>query len=194
LIRRVLTLPKDRGLLRQRSTRIKTFDATALSLAEDLVDTWRDAGAYGLSGVQIGVMKRMMLFRDDDGEPVVVANPKVLTARGDIKDYDGCLSLPGIFARTRRPAEIELVGQRPDGSKYREHLKDFVARIALHELDHLEGIFFIDRLDSTDDLYTLESEKDESGEETVREVPLSPSELHFVEKEIRPLPGFALTV
>lgn len=194
MVRRVLTLPRDRGPLRTRSTRIKTFDKESLALAEDLVDTWREAGAYGLSGPQIGVMKRMMLFRDEDGEPVLVANPKVITARGEIKDYDGCLSIPGIFARTRRPAEIELTGQKPDGSKYRHHLEGFTARIALHELDHLDGILFIDRLDTMEDLYTLESTEDASGEKSTEEVPLSESERRFVEKEIRPLPGFAVTV
>lgn len=192
MVRPVLTLPKDRALLRQRSTKIKAFDEETMALAQDLVDTWAKANAYGISAPQIGVPRRAMLFRNEEGLPVVVVNPKILSAKGEEKEYDGCLSIPGIYGRTRRAFEIEITGQRPDGTRFRQHLAGITARIAQHELDHLDGVLFIDRVDTPDDLYTIGKVETDDGEES-QELPLTESERRFVEREMRPLPGYALT-
>lgn len=194
MVRRILTLPRDREMVRSRSVKVKSVDKEILSLIADMKDTWADAGAYGISAVQIGDLKRIILFRSHEGDAVVVINPKILSAKGEEMDYDGCLSIPGIYAKTRRATEIELTGLSPDGSHYRKHLEGFTARIAQHELDHLDGILFIDRLDSMDDLYTLEKVTAEDGEIESQEVPLDKTDERFIQRERQPLPGFALQV
>lgn|GEM_PF-549808 len=195
MVRRILTLPQDRHGLRSRSVRVKHFGPELEDLCTDLRDTFSAQSAYGLSAPQIGVLKRVFLFRhseDDESDIVIVVNPKVISARGEERDYDGCLSIPHIYARTRRPLEIEFSGLLPDGSKYREHLTGLPARIALHELDHLDGVLFIDRLDDFDDLYTIGHVKTEAGEEETQEIPLPPEDRALMERERRPLPGFVL--
>lgn len=195
MVRRILTLPKDRKTLRSRSVRVKNFGPELEELCADLKDTFDAASAYGLSAPQIGVLQRVFLFKhgeEDDDDIMIVVNPKLISARGEERDFDGCLSIPHIYGRTRRPLEIELSGQLPDGSKYREHLEGLPARIALHELDHLDGVLFIDRLDDLDDLYTIGHVKTEAGDEETQEVDLSPEERAFMEREVRPLPAFVL--
>ena len=122
MIRRILTLPQDRSALRARSVRVKQFGPDLEELCNDLKETFEAQSAYGLSAPQIGVPKRVFLFRhneDDDRDIVIVVNPKLISARGEERDYDGCLSIPHIYAHTRRPREIEFSGLLPDGSKYR---------------------------------------------------------------------------
>lgn len=194
MVRRILTLPKDRKTLRSRSVRQKTFGPELEELCTDLRDTFDQASAYGLSAPQIGVLKRVFLFRYGEAadDVMIVVNPKLISARGEEFDFDGCLSIPHIYGRTRRAVEIELTGQLPDGSKYREHLEGLPTRIALHELDHLDGVLFIDRLDAFDDLYTIGHVATEAGEEETEEVPLTPEERAFMEREQRPLPPYVL--
>jgi peptide deformylase len=184
VIRDVLTIPGQRSVLRSRSLKVRPGDPTLAGLIHDLVDTWTDAHAYGLSAPQLGVLQRVLLYRQEDGTPAVVVNPKVISVRGEEKGYDGCLSIPGIYGTTRRPEEVEFTGEDQVGQRIRRKLKAFTARIFLHELDHLEGVLFIDRLDSLDDLYTLErNDQDES-----EEVALSAADRRFVAREQRPLP------
>ncbi len=189
MIRDVLTIPGQRSLLRSRSLKVRPGDPGLAALVQDLIDTWTDAHAYGLSAPQLGVLQRVFLYRQEDGTPAVVVNPKLIAVRGEEKGYDGCLSIPGIYGTTRRPVDVEFTAEDAEGSRIRRRLRDFTARIFLHELDHLEGVLFIDRLDSLDDLYTL----DESEEGEREEIPLSAQDRRFVAREQRPLPTF-LTV
>ncbi len=189
MIRDVLTIPGQRSILRSRSVKVRPGDVALGQLIQDLIDTWTDAHAYGLSAPQLGVLQRVLLYRQEDGTAAVVVNPKVIAVRGEEKGYDGCLSIPGIYGRTRRPEEVEFTGEDETGRRIRRRLKAFTARIFLHELDHLEGVLFIDRLDSLDDLYTLERNDEDDNEE----VALSAADRRFVAREQRPLPTF-LTV
>jgi peptide deformylase len=180
MVRRILTLPEDETVLRQRSVKVKRLDQATRDVIQDLKDTFARERAYGLSAPQIGVLRRIILFRGDKEEepPMVLMNPKILRADGEEKDYDGCLSIPGIYGRTRRAARIVVVGQDEHGEDVRLKLSDFTARVAQHEIDHLDGILFIDRIDSLDDLYALERQE---GEEEA------------VERFRRMLPAIALT-
>ena len=126
-------------------------------------------------------------------EPEIIVNPKIIKARGELTDFDGCLSVPGIYGVTRRAAEIEITAWDQHGSPIRRSFEGFDARIIQHEVDHLEGVLFIDRLDSLDGLYTLESVHEAGTRETYQEKrPLTPAVQDFIERMRRPIPGHAL--
>lgn len=155
--------------------------------------------AHGIAAPQIGVLKRLFIFRPYDAEsgvaPTPIINPKVIKVGGsELKDYDGCLSVPGVYGETRRAERIEISGWLQNGQTVRLKFEGFTARIIQHEMDHLDGVLFIDRVDSLDELYTVQEETpDESGgEPKLVRVPLVDPKRQMIEAARRPLPGFAL--
>lgn len=197
--RPICVIPRERRILRARAVRCRSI-AEVAGVIQDLEDTWPTVAAHGIAAPQIGVSKRLFIYKPreaaEDDLPIVLANPKVIRASGEIKDYDGCLSVPGIYGQTRRAAQIEITALTTAGETVRLKFEGFTARIIQHEMDHLDGVLFIDRLDTLDDLYRLEDvpreEAGEDAERAVRQVPLTPDQLHWIREEQRPLPGWAL--
>lgn len=186
--RPVLTLPNGHEILRRRCTPVRRFDERVQSVIRDLLDSWAANAAYGIAAPQIGQLDRIIVVKlDDEEEPIAIVNPKITRAEGEIVDYDGCLSIPGIYATTRRAARIRVTGKDAEGNPLRLVLEDFPARIVQHEVDHLDGILFIDRVDSPDSLYALEK-KDEEYEAVPLDEPVQEALLSFR----RPLPKEAL--
>ncbi len=202
-------LPREAGLLRRRCVRVANW-REALGPIHDLLDTWGTVAAHGIAAPQIGVLKRLFVYRpyeDDDkeepGAPIGVVNPKVIKVAGELTDYDGCLSLPGIYGQTRRAERIEISAQLGPGKTVRLKFEGYTARIIQHEMDHLDGVLWIDRLEDEDldNLYML-AEVPAEGEtaegegaahkSVVKKVPLTPADREFVAAARRPLPGFAL--
>ena len=125
--------------------------------------------------------------------PEVIINPKIIRARGELKDYDGCLSVPGIYGETRRAAMVEITGLDVEGKGIRRAYEGFDARIVQHEIDHLEGVLFLDRVDDLNELYVLEKVDDAEAEEPLHEKrSLTDSLRDIVVGARRPLPGHAL--
>ncbi len=210
-------LPREAGLLRRRCVRVAHW-AEASGPIRDLVDTWGTVAAHGIAAPQIGVLRRLFVYRPYEAEadgagdrgdeevpaPIAVVNPKVIKVAGELTDYDGCLSLPGIYGRTRRADRIELSAQLAPGETVRLKFEGYTARIIQHELDHLDGVLWIDRLadEDLDHLYTLAEELADRAEgeaaatgkpKTVfKQVPLTAEDRAFVANARRPLPGFAL--
>lgn len=202
-------LPREAGLLRRRCVRVANWGEASRPI-EDLLDTWGTVAAHGIAAPQIGVLRRLFVYRpydDDDGEaagaPVAVVNPKVIKVAGEITDYDGCLSLPGIYGQTRRAERIEISAQLGPSETVRLKFEGYTARIIQHEMDHLDGVLWIDRLgdEDLDNLYTLaeasaEEEPIDASTEppksVLKKVPLTPTDRDFVAGARRPLPGFAL--
>jgi peptide deformylase len=202
LHRPICVIPREAAVLRARSVKCRDV-AEVRAVIRDLEDTWPTVAAHGIAAPQIGISKRLFIYRpheaDEDAEPTVLLNPKVIRASGEIKDYDGCLSVPGIYGETRRAERIEISALTVDGETVRLKFEGFTARIIQHEMDHLDGVLFIDRLDSLDDLYTLEevtrteAERGAGEEEPrYRSVPLTPDQYRFIADHQRPLPGYAL--
>lgn len=187
-VRPVLTLPGDHEFLRRRCAPVKRMDERVQGAIQDLLDSWAANAAYGIAAPQIGLLDRIIVVKlHDDEEPFAIVNPKILRAEGEIADYDGCLSIPGIYATTRRAARITVTGKDALGKPLRMVLEDFPARIVQHEIDHLDGVLFIDRLDSPDSLYTLEKKDEE-----YHAVPLAPDVAEALLGFQRPLPETAL--
>ncbi len=200
--RPIYMIPRETALLRSRSVRCRSV-AEVRDVVQDLTDTWPTVAAHGIAAPQIGVLKRLFIYRPydapEDEPPTVLINPRVIKVSGELKDFDGCLSVPTIYGQTRRAARIDILATTLDGRTARHRFEEFDARIIQHEMDHLDGVLFIDRLDALEDLYTYqeveraEGDGEAAGDEpAVRQVPLTPAQRAFIEANRRPLPGVAL--
>lgn len=126
---------------------VERFDDALRRLYEDMLETMYDAPGVGLAGPQVGISLRLFVFDDGITGPVFMANPELLTPEGEIVEEEGCLSIPGPFYPTRRSAKIVCRGHDLQGDPLEMTGEGLLARIFQHEMDHLEGTLFIDRLD-----------------------------------------------
>jgi peptide deformylase len=147
--REILVLPDAR--LRAIAEPIGEVDAAVKKLAKDMLDTMYDAPGIGLAAPQIGEMKRIVVMDlAKDGEtpdPIVMINPEILKySEETITSEEGCLSIPEIYYDVERPAEITVKYTDLDGNEVEREAKDRLAICIQHELDHLDGVLYIDYL------------------------------------------------
>lgn len=140
-------------VLRQEAREVDSFDDRLRRLAGDMLETMRDAPGVGLAAPQVGVLKRLFTFEfpgleeDEPGEHGAVANPRLVDRSEQLEEGDeGCLSFPGLFYPVERPLHVEIAWQDLHGEEHTRQLSSFEARVWLHEMDHLDGILFIDHL------------------------------------------------
>ena len=142
--------------LRMKSRPIRRFDDRLKKLAEDMVETMRHANGVGLAAPQVGITERLIVvempeegFEDDPqaGKLFVVVNPEIVRAKGQMEPGDeGCLSIPGYIGEVMRYPMVTVKGQDLNGKEIRIKAYDFLARIFQHEIDHLNGVLFIDHI------------------------------------------------
>jgi peptide deformylase len=131
--------------LRLRAREVDAFDEDLGRLVEGMTALMHDAHGVGLAGNQVGVLRRVVVFTEDDEDHAVV-NPVIVEQSAETKvDDEGCLSLQGVLVPVERAASVVLEGVDPRGEHVRYELDDTGARVAQHELDHLDGVLIIDR-------------------------------------------------
>ena len=172
MIRNILTLPNDK--LRQKSTEVIGFDRSLEQLILDLVKTLenqKDPEGLGLSAPQVRITKRIFVARIR-GKVKAFVNPQILKFSKEITNLiEGCLSVPDLYGHILRPAEIDLEACDKQGKKIKGHFRGIPARIIQHEIDHLNGILFIDHVhDQKGKLFKVE--KDKKGKEKFVEIAL----------------------
>ena len=135
-------------VLRQRAGEVSDIDGRLAKLAEDMIATMYDAPGAGLAAPQVGVQKRLFVYdsHDDTGAHVIV-NPTITESRGEWAFEEGCLSVPGLSWDIVRPDEVHLTGWDLDGNELSIEADGYLGRIFQHELDHLDGILLLERLD-----------------------------------------------
>ena len=148
-VKKILSYPHP--LLVRKSTRIDNFDENVASLSRDLIDTMYDADGVGLAAPQIGINKRIFVLdcsrEDEEKDCRIVINPEIEHESEDLNSYkEGCLSIPGITEEVFRPKVIKVVYQDINGVLRRNTYDDLWSTCFQHELDHLNGKLFIDRL------------------------------------------------
>ena len=137
------------AVLRMRAREVETFDADLARLAEKMERLMHDAHGVGLAATQVGVLQRLFVFQPEpEDEPRTVVNPRI-TARSDATEVmdEGCLSLQGVLVPVERCMRVTLEGQDVAGEPVRFELEDIGARVAQHELDHLDGVLMLERTD-----------------------------------------------
>lgn len=132
-------------ILRKRSREVKEIRDRELSLLNDMLETMYAAEGVGLAAPQVGILKRMVVIDVGEG-PVKLINPEIIEMSGSCIDYEGCLSIPGEQGRVDRPDTVTVSALNEKGEKIKITGNDFFARALCHEIDHLEGILFIDRM------------------------------------------------
>ena len=133
-------------VLNSRAAEITEIDGKVAALVDRMVETMYAAPGVGLAANQIGVQRRLFVYDIGDG-PVTVINPTIVESSGEFTHEEGCLSVPGLSWEITRPDEIYLVGLDLDGNDLVIETDDFEGRVLQHELDHLDGILLIERLD-----------------------------------------------
>lgn len=133
-------------VLNEVTTEVENIDGRIAQLAETMITTMYEAPGVGLAANQVGVQKRLFVYDKGDG-PVVVVNPKIVESDGEWTYQEGCLSVPGLSWEITRPNAIHLVGYDLDGNEISVETDEFEGRIFQHEMDHLNGVLLIERLD-----------------------------------------------
>lgn len=133
-------------VLRQRAKEVTDVDGKLVRLAEDMVETMYAAPGVGLAAPQVGVQKRLFVYDVGDGAHTIV-NPEIRESSGEWAYEEGCLSIPGLSFELVRPKEVHLVGYDLDGNEISIEADELLARAFQHELDHLDGVLYIERLD-----------------------------------------------
>ena len=132
-------------VLRKTARSVLEFNSRIATLVEDMLETMYAAEGVGLAGPQVGVLKRVCVVDIGDG-PIELINPVILEKKGEQQESEGCLSLPGRYDVTSRPMWVKVRAQDRFGKPFTVTGEGLLARAFCHEIDHLDGILFIDRL------------------------------------------------
>jgi peptide deformylase len=135
-------------VLRQRAPEVAEIDGKLKVLADDMVQTMYEAPGVGLAAPQVGIQKRIFVYDlHDDKGPRAIVNPVISESRGEWIYEEGCLSIPGLSWPIVRPNEIHLTGLDLDGNEISIEADEYEARVYQHEVDHLDGVLLVERLD-----------------------------------------------
>lgn len=135
----------DDPVLRVKCKEVKDINERTKRLIADMFDTMYDANGVGLAAPQIGVIKRIVVVDDYDGNKFALINPKIISTEGDQESREGCLSLPGYCGYVKRPEKIKIEALDEEGNEIEIEASGMLAIILSHELDHLDGILYKDR-------------------------------------------------
>ncbi len=159
----------DAPVLRQKARRVRKYDAALRELVADMLETMHAANGVGLAAPQVGVSLRLFVIEipadEEAGIPArqyVLCNPEIVKAVGEETEEEGCLSLPGYVGEVTRAAVVTVKGFDVNGKAVRVRGEGLLARALQHELDHLDGILFIDRLESLDKLRRVDQAAEEA--------------------------------
>ncbi|MBP5647799.1 peptide deformylase [Candidatus Saccharibacteria bacterium] len=169
---KIITTPDKR--LREKSEKVRVIDDEILKIIADMRKLsldWEKEHPYELSAAmaapQMGVNKRIIIIRDDmenkqNASFTALINPEIIKAEGKIrKDYEGCLSVPSLYGMVPRETKVRIKAKLEDGTEVRIKATDELARTLLHEIDHLDGILFIDHIkDVADAFYRMNDKGD----------------------------------
>jgi peptide deformylase len=155
-VRKIITT--ENPILRQKAKKVHRFDPSLQKLVDDMFETMHVSNGVGLAAPQIAQSIRVFVA-EYEGQKVAMFNPEIIKAEGEERGPEGCLSIPGYVGENiRRATKVVVKGLDVRGKPIRVNAEDWFARILQHEIDHLDGILFLDRLDSPEDLREIREE------------------------------------
>lgn len=170
----------DNPILRKKAVKVTSYDKKFQTLVDDMVETMMEAPGVGLAAPQVAISQRLIVVRLPDDEEskkdygkeagvlYVLANPKIIkTSRKMVEGVEACLSIPGYYGEVDRHEEVVITGQDRNGKDTRIKAKGWLARVFQHEIDHLDGVLFIDK--ANDVWRARDDEIDEENEEAQME-------------------------
>ncbi len=150
----------DDPILRKKSRPVTEFNDRLFELLDDMKDTLYKSGGVGLAAPQVGVLRRVVVMdvSEDRSDYIELINPEIYEEDGSQTGNEGCLSLPGLCGVVTRPMVVKVKAQNRDGKWCLYKGEGLKARCFCHEIDHLEGVLYKDRLDEGESLYRVEEE------------------------------------
>ena len=135
-------------VLRMQARVVESFDDDLRRLVERMKRLMKDAYGLGLAGNQVGMLRRVFVFQQDEDEVTALVNPRIVERSDESEtDQEGCLSLQNVRVPVERALSVTFEANDPDGGEVRLELTGLTARVAQHEIDHLDGILILDRTD-----------------------------------------------
>lgn len=134
-------------ILKKKSREVEEVDDKIRQLLDDMVETMHKYNGVGLAAVQVGILKRLIVIDlYDDKGPMKLINPVIIKEKGEQEVEEGCLSFPNKYAKMIRPAEVTVEALDENGKKVRIKAKELLAQALSHEIDHLNGITFVEKM------------------------------------------------
>lgn len=147
-------------VLRQRAKRVRNIDASLERLIDDMLETMPAVSGVGLAAPQIGISLQVAVIGIPDEEAIILINPQIVKRSGERLVEEGCLSVPGYRGEIMRAVTVTAKGRDRRGKEFRLKATGLLAQALEHEIDHLNGVLYIDHLESQDRLYRIEPEED----------------------------------
>jgi peptide deformylase len=158
-------------VLRTKSRKVQAVTPKMVALAEQMLETMREANGVGLAAPQVGVLQRLFVVElpedeenDEPAQTFILFNPKIIKGRGEQIGYEGCLSIPGYIGEVARRERITVEGVNETGHPVRLRAEGYLARVFQHEIDHLDGILYTDRLTDPGTFQPVEVGEEEAAE------------------------------
>ena len=149
--------PRD-GILRQKARRLPGIDRPLRRLVDNMIETLDHAGGVGLAAPQVGVSLRIIIVRLPQEVPVILINPELMDTAGEQQVVEGCLSIPGYLGEFVRHAEVTVKGKDIQGKKMKIKAGGLMAEALQHEIEHLDGILYLDHVTGPDKIYKVQPE------------------------------------
>jgi peptide deformylase len=150
----IRTLPDP--VLRQKAKRVTKIDASIQKLIDDMIDTLRaEPNRAGLAAPQVGVLLRIAVIELPEQELVTLINPEIIKKEGERIVQEGCLSVPGYFGEIKRAVTVKVKAKNRDGKEFRLKAQGLLAQALEQEIEHLDGVLYIDHLESSEKLFEV---------------------------------------
>jgi len=136
----------DEPVLREKALPVEEITPEILNLIKDMAETMYIDSGVGLAAPQVGISKRIILVDGEEGGLIVLINPMIIKCEGEVVAEEGCLSVPGIYSQIKRSLKVTVKALNENGDSIEITKEGLTARALQHEIDHLDGILFIDRI------------------------------------------------
>ena len=164
-VRLITVLPQDAGVLRSPAKPVREIDKSIFKLVEDMIDSMYAANGVGLAAPQIGVSLRVVVIGKPRAEPFALINPEIVKTSGERELLEGCLSVPGYRGTVLCSSRLVAKAIGLNGKDVRIRAKnDLLAQVLEHEINHINGILYIDHVQTPDDLRLLREMQEDDGE------------------------------
>jgi len=160
-VRAIRVLPDP--ILRQKAKKVPKIDQSVLRLIDDLIETMRAASGVGLAATQIGVPLKIAVIEIPGEEVIVLVNPEIVKSEGERIIGEACLSVPGYQGEIKRSVRVKVKARNKQGRNIRLKGEELLAQALEHEIDHLNGILYVDRVEEPEKLHKLEPESEQEG-------------------------------
>lgn len=143
--RNIITIGNE--TLRKKSKPVRDFDQSLHALLDDMKKTMIEKNGVGIAAVQVGVLRRAIVIELEEGKYLEIVNPEIMKTKGSVSGSEGCLSVPDFYCEIKRPKYVKIKAQDRNGQEYIFEAEDYIARCICHEIDHLNGVLFVDLSD-----------------------------------------------